>query len=227
MKNIVSILLMILLMNINITNVKGQYHFDVSNHDYEIRNVIDNNLDGCNYLIVTPDNHGIKQWADTLARFRNEQGILTKVITLNEIGSNFPLEIKKYFNNIYKNWDLAPSVILLFGDYNLDASKGISSFLLSDHPEDLSYLTDNRFVDFNDNNLPEIVIARMPAENAQQAELMVKKTIRYERFPSTNRGGGCCDSHRPAERRLLGNNTFCGLLHFAQGYTFGLFVCLK
>lgn len=186
MKNLLPILLMTLLINVNITNVNGQCHFDASNHDYKIRNVIDNNLEGCNYLIVTPDNQGIKQWADTLARFRNEQGILTKVITLNEIGSNFPLEIKKYFNNIYKNWDLAPSAILLFGDYNLDASKGISSFLLSDHPEDLSYLTDNRFVDFNDNNLPEIVIARMPAENAQQAELMVKKTIRYERFPSTN-----------------------------------------
>ncbi len=186
MKNIFSILLLILLMNINI-DVKSQCHFDVSNHDYEIRNVIDNNLDGCNYLIVTPDNQGIKQWADTLARFRNEQGILTKVVTLNEIGENYPLHIRDYFNDIYKNWYLPPSAILLLGDYSLDKTKGIATFYLRDNTEsDLPYLTDNKLVDFNDDNLPEIVIARMPAANAEQAELMVKKTIHYERFPSTN-----------------------------------------
>ena len=141
---------------------------------------------GCQYLIVTPNNEGIAQWADTLAKFRNEQGILTKVISLNEIGKNYPVNIRNYFNNIYKNWDLVPSAILLFGDYNLDDTKGISSFYLNDHPDGLSYLTDNKLVDFNNDNLPEITIARIPAANAQQAELMVKKTIRYECNPSTN-----------------------------------------
>lgn len=53
---------MILLININTTNVNGQYHFDVSNHDDVINNNINNNL-YYNYLIVTPDNDGIKQWA--------------------------------------------------------------------------------------------------------------------------------------------------------------------
>ena len=142
--------------------------------------------EGCEYLIVTPNNSGIQQWADTLARFRNEQGILTKVVSLNEIGDNFPVNIRNYFNNIYKNWSLSPSAILLFGDYNLDATKGISSFYINDHPDKHSYLADNKLVDFNNDNLPEIVIARMPAANAQQAEIMVKKTMRYERNPSTN-----------------------------------------
>ena len=141
---------------------------------------------GCQYLIVTPNNEGIAQWADTLAKFRNEQGILTKVISLNEIGNNYPVNIRNYFNNIYKNWDLVPSAILLFGDYNLDDTKGISSFYLNNHPDGLSYLTDNKLVDFNNDNLPEITIARIPAANAQQAELMVKKTIRYECNPSSN-----------------------------------------
>ncbi len=187
MKNFLSILLLILLMNINISEIKCQCHFDVSNHDNEIKNILDNNLDGCNYLIVTPNNQGIRQWADTLARFRNEQGILTKVVSINEIGDNLPFQIKKYFNDIYKNWDLSPSAILLFGDYSLDKTKGIATFYLDDNTEsDLPYLTDNKLVDFNDDNLPEIVIARMPVANAEQAELMVNKTIRYERFPSTN-----------------------------------------
>ena len=155
-------------------------------YDAHLQNILDNNLEGCEYLIVTPNNSSISQWADTLAKFRNEQGILTKVINIEQIGKNLPLNIRDYFNNIYDNWDLVPSAILLFGDYDLDDTKGISSFYLNDHPEKFQYLTDNKLVDFNNDNLPEIVIARMPVKNAQQAELMVKKIIRYECNPSTN-----------------------------------------
>ena len=159
---------------------------DDFDYDNNVKNILDNNLEGCEYLIITPNDNDISLWADTLAKFRNEQGILTKVISLDEIGDNLPFNIKNYFNDIYKNWDLVPSAILLFGDYNLDDTKGICSFYLNDHPDGLSYLADNKFVDFNNDNLPEIVIARMPVANAQQAELMVKKTIHYERNPSTN-----------------------------------------
>ena len=138
------------------------------------------------YLIVTPDDEGIRQWADTLARFRNEQGILTEVLSLNEIGENLPIGLRNYFKKLSDdNHQL--SAILLFGDYSTDASKGISSFYLNNHPDyNTRYLADNQFVDFDNDNLPDICIARMPAANAQQAELMVKKTMRYEREPSTN-----------------------------------------
>ena len=72
-------------------------------YDSNVKNILDNNLEGCEYLIVTPNNDEISRWADTLARFRNEQGILTKVVNFNEIGDNYPLNIKNYFNDIYKN----------------------------------------------------------------------------------------------------------------------------
>ena len=160
---------------------------DDKNYDTQLRNILDNNLDGCLYLIVTPDNSDIAQWADTLARFRNEQGIYTKVVNINDVCENKPIPLRDYFKYIYENWDMAPSAILLFGDYSTDATQGLRSFFLSNHHENnIDYLTDNKFVDFNNDNLPELVIARMPAANAQQAELMVKKTIRYETHPSTN-----------------------------------------
>lgn len=145
------------------------------------------NTKDIHYLIVTPNNSGIAQWADTLARFRNEQGILTKVINIKDIGDNEPSALKDYFENIYDNCDLAPSAILLFGDYSNDSTKGITSYRLNDtYNNEIKYLADNKLVDFDYDNLPEICIARMPAADAQQAELMVKKTIHYERFPSTN-----------------------------------------
>lgn len=140
------------------------------------------------YLIVTPNDKGIRQWADTLARFRNEQGIYTEVISLSEIGENLPLTLKNYFKEFYNNQQYKSlSAVLLFGDYDKDPSKGITSFYLNNNYEtNVKYLSDNRLVDFNDDCLPDIVIARMPAADAQQAELMVKKTIRYERHPSSN-----------------------------------------
>ena len=144
------------------------------------------------YLIVTPNNEGIRQWADTLARFRNEQGISTKVVSLNEIGENLPLRLRDYFKEFYRcqqvNKSTSPqAAVLLFGDYDKDPSKGITSFYIDNiHENNVKYLTDNRLVDFNNDGLPELVIARMPAADAHQAELMVKKTIRYECHPSEN-----------------------------------------
>lgn len=167
-----------------ISNPEEIHDFD---YDRQTRNIIDNNLEGCHYLIVCPDNQGMRQWADTLAKFRNEQGILTKVMNINEIEENLPIPIKNHFMDIYYDWELAPSAILLFGDYSKDNSKGISSYYLNNHPETgISYLADNRLVDFDNDNLPEICISRLPVANAQQAELMVKKTIRYEKEPSSN-----------------------------------------
>ena len=140
------------------------------------------------YLIVTPNNSGIAQWADTLARFRNEQGIYTKVVNIDDICDNKPIPLRDYFKYIYENWDTAPDAILLFGDYSTDATQGIASFYqINYHENNIKYLADNKLVDFDNDNLPELVIARMPAANAQQAELMVKKTIRYETYPSTTR----------------------------------------
>lgn len=146
------------------------------------------------YLIVTPDDDGIRQWADTLARFRNEQGIFSKVVSLKEIGENLPFTLRDYFEDYFKDNetirqqnDRYKDAILLFGDYDKDPAKGITTFYINNiHETNVKYLTDNRLVDFNEDGLPDIVIARMPVANALQAELMVKKTINYERYPSEN-----------------------------------------
>ena len=163
MKNLFLILTFIISLNLNI---QGQ---------------------NCQYLVVCPDNEEMRQWADTLARFRNEQGISTKVININEIGDNNPSVLRDYFEDIYNNYDLVPSAILLFGDYSDDNTKGITSFYIRNNfDNNIKYLSDNKLVDFDYDNLPEICIARMPAANAQQAELMVRKTMNYEKFPSLN-----------------------------------------
>ena len=146
----------------------------------------DSRRDGCDYLIITPDNEGIKQWADTLRDFREEQGIITKVLTMSEVSANNPDSLRAFLRHTQEEWNPAPAAVLLFGDYDSDPSKGITSFALTNHPEGQAfepYMADNRLVEFTGDDLPDMVIARMPAANADEAQLMVQKTLQYERHP--------------------------------------------
>ena len=142
--------------------------------------------DGCDYLIITPDNAAIKEWADTLRDFREVQGIITKVLPMNEVGANNPDTLKAFLRHAYEAWNPVPAAVLLLGDYALDSTQGIVSYALTDHPDGSAYepyMADNKLVDFNNDGLPDIVIARMPAANGDEAQLMVQKTLEYERHP--------------------------------------------
>ncbi len=145
--------------------------------------------DGCDYLIITPDDPEIKAWADTLRNFRETQGIITRVAMLDNICANNPDSLKAYLQQSYEQWNPAPAAVLLLGDYNDDPALGITSYALTNHPEGHAYepyLSDNKLVDFNNDNLPDIVIARMPASNGNEAQIMVQKTLQYERHPYTD-----------------------------------------
>ena len=76
------------------------------------------------YLIVTPNNSGIAQWADTLARFRNEQGIYTKVVNIDDICENKPIPLRDYFKYIYENWKVCVGFLQphSFMKFNFDLS---------------------------------------------------------------------------------------------------------
>ncbi len=142
--------------------------------------------DGCDYLIITPDDPAIKEWADTLRNFREVQGIITKVITMNDVGANHPDSLKAFLRNACDEWSPAPTAVLLLGDFSSNPARGITSYALDDHPEGHAfgpYLADNKLVDFNNNGLPDMVIARMPAACGGEAQLMVQKTLNYERHP--------------------------------------------
>ena len=146
----------------------------------------DSRRDGCDYLIITPDDENIKQWADTLRDFREKQGIITKVLTMSEVSANNPDSLRRFLRLTHEVWNPAPAAVLLLGDYDSDPAKGITSFALTNHPEGQAfepYMADNRLVEFTGDDLPDMAIARMPAANAGEAQLMVRKTLEYERHP--------------------------------------------
>lgn len=136
---------------------------------------------GFEYLIVVPNSPEFSQWADSIKAFRQKQGILTGIVTLDEIGGNTPSQLESYFNNAYSTWDIPPAAVLLLADYGSNAATSISSPIYNNY-----CVSDNIFADFNGNQMPDMIFARITANNASQLETMVTKFIHYEKNPPTN-----------------------------------------
>ena len=141
-----------------------------------------NQLDRNNweYLIIVPDDPAFIAWADSIKEWRTLQGIYTGVVTLAEIGGNNSTLIENYINNAYATWDPAPVAVLLLSDYQSTGDiYGITSPLYS------GIVSDNIYADVNGNNLPNIALARITAQNYQHLATMVEKFLDYERDPPT------------------------------------------
>jgi len=136
---------------------------------------------GCDYLVITPNDTEFQIWADSVKIFRSQQGILTNVVTLEEIGGSSATAIEDYIDNAYNTWDIVPSACLLLGDYGTDASNRIISPLWENY-----CVSDNIYADVDGNNLPDIVFARITAQSEFQLEVMVTKFLDYERTPPTS-----------------------------------------
>lgn len=140
--------------------------------------------DNVEYLIIVPDEPVFTAWADSIKFWRNQQGIITGVTTLTEIGGNDAGLIETYINNAYFTWDIPPVAILLLSDYqNSGDVYGITA------PVWNSYcVSDNIYGDVNGNDLPDIVMSRMTAQNEAHLSSMITKLLDYERNPPANPG---------------------------------------
>ncbi|MHC1706705.1 MAG: C25 family cysteine peptidase [Bacteroidales bacterium] len=136
---------------------------------------------GFEYLIIVPDAPFFSAWADSIKLFRQKQGIITGIKTLSEVGGNNWSIIEDYLDNAYNTWSIPPVACLLIGDYGTDINNTI------DAPIWDSYcVSDNIYGDVDGNDMPDIVMARMTAQNEAQLAVMVKKFLDYERTPPTS-----------------------------------------
>ncbi len=149
--------------------------------DYAARATQTRNSGEYEYVIIIPDNPVYQQWADSLKRFRNQQGILTGVVKVTDIGGNTVGAIESYVNDAYQNWVTKPVAFLLIGDYGTSGDNCIVSPIWDGY-----CVSDNIYADVNADELPDVVFARMTAQNADHLETMVTKVLNYERNPSTN-----------------------------------------
>jgi len=150
--------------------------------DYNSREL---SRDGAEYLIICPDDPTFLAWADSIKAFRQQQGILTMIVTTTDVGGNTVSAIETYVDYGYNNWSTPPAAVLLLGDYDTGTS-GITSQIFT-HPGPYpDFVSDNQFADVTGNDLPDIVFARITANDASQLEVMITKFLDYERNPPTD-----------------------------------------
>lgn len=170
-------------------------------HYYDLlNNAIRNKEEGCEYLIISPDDEDILAYADTLKQFRTKQGILTKVVSTTECGGNDANTIKNYIKNAYDHWAIPPAAVMIFsgidtlevGNNFYWASSGIPGFglLFKSYDNgyeliDYYYSSDNPYADMNDDSIPDLALSRLPATNLQEYRTQVNKLIQYETDPPT------------------------------------------
>lgn len=130
------------------------------------------------YLIITPDDPMFQAWGGVIKNFRTKQGIVTGVVSLSEVGGNSSSAIEAYINNAYNTWYIPPAAVLLLGDFGSDQSVNITSPTWDNY-----CVSDNLYADVDEDDLPEMVFARITARDEDELSLMINKFINYEQNP--------------------------------------------
>lgn len=138
------------------------------------------------YVIICPDDDTFISWAQELALFRNQQGIRTGIFTTTDVGGNTTVAIEGFIDDAYYNWDVPPAAVLLLGDYGTDGNTIISPLYTGPNGPCIS---DNIYADVEGNDdMPDVILARMTAQNETHLETMITKVIDYETDPPSNPG---------------------------------------
>ena len=143
---------------------------------------------GADHIIIT-HNDFIPD-VQPLADFRSQQGLRTKVVDVQNIYDEFnhgilnPNAIREFLKYAYSNWQQpAPTYVLLVGDTHIDI-KNKPNFVPTIRvqiPGFGSSASDHQFVTFRgEDNFPDMLIGRMPANNRIDARIFVERTIHHE-----------------------------------------------
>jgi hypothetical protein len=136
---------------------------------------------GFEYLIVIPNDPVWMPFAEQIKEWRTAQGIYTGIMTLADIGTNTASGLENFFNDAYNNWDIPPVAVLLMADYGTNANNSIIAPIWDSY-----CASDNIYADVNNNDMPDIIFARMTAQNETHLQTMVSKMLDYEANPPTD-----------------------------------------
>ncbi|MCK5079178.1 MAG: hypothetical protein KAR09_04510, partial [Bacteroidales bacterium] len=96
------------------------------------------------------------------------------------VGGNTTSAIENFVDEAFSTWNVPPVAILLLGDFGTTGNTVIS-------PIWNSYCaSDNIYADVSGNELPDVIFARMTAQNETHLETMITKVINYETDPPTD-----------------------------------------
>jgi hypothetical protein len=118
------------------------------------------------YLIVTHDNY--YDSILPLAEWKHRAGMEVEIAKLSWIGSS-ATAIRNYIQTAYDTWDVPPEYVLLVGDTEYLPTSGN---------------TDDYYAKLEGSDyLVDVYLGRLSADTVSQADLIVAKTLGYERTP--------------------------------------------
>ncbi len=127
-----------------------------------------------------------------LKQMREQQGWSVMLVDVEDLydefnyGSKSPWALRDFLNRAYQFWNPQPRFVLLVGDASYDPRNylGFGEFDLVPtkfvDTEHLTTASDDWFVDFDDDGLPEMAVGRLPVESAEEAENVISKIMAFE-----------------------------------------------
>jgi hypothetical protein len=129
----------------------------------------------------------------SLEALRRSQGLSVGVVDIEDVYDEFsygmksPQALKNFLSHAKSSWSRPPRFVLLVGDASFDPRNYLgygdqdyvpTKLIDTVHLETAS---DDWFVDFDNDGLPDMAIGRLPVQTAEEAATVVSKLIGYEK----------------------------------------------
>jgi hypothetical protein len=145
---------------------------------------------GANLVIIS--HRDFLNSMELLRRDRESQGLSVALIDVADLydefnfGQKSPQAIKDFLAWTRTHWKKVPQYVVLVGDGSFDPRNflGLGDFdFVPTKLIDTAYLetaSDDWFVDFNDDGLPEMAMGRLPVRTVDESDVLVSKIVGYQ-----------------------------------------------
>jgi hypothetical protein len=128
---------------------------------------------------------------EPLGALRESEGLSVGMVNIEDIydefnfGTKSPQALKDFLGHARRNWCVVPRFVLLVGDGSFDPRNYLGCGDQDYVPAkliDTVYLetaSDDWYVDFDSDGLPEMAIGRLPVQTKEEAEAVVSKIVGY------------------------------------------------
>ncbi len=136
-----------------------------------------------------------------LVAARRQQGWSVQLVDLQDVydeyggGDKTPFAVRDFLQAIHGSWAPAPRFVLLVGDASFDPRNFLGQGDFDFAPtklidtQQMETASDDWFVDWNADGIPEVAIGRLPVRTASEAVTVVGKILSYGGAANLPRGG--------------------------------------